>query len=235
VAADGAVARWQDKSGNSRHATQSASGNRPLRKTNQQNGLTTLLFDGTNDALSVPSSTSTFKFLHNAAYTVFVVFKAGSGGDPNRLSPIITTIDSFGGNPGIVIHHEDRASITPAKNDALGHMVKNNSDNRIQYFTDNDTFASNVYGVMTATGDVASGTPSQRSVLYRNGVSIGSNATASDSGSSSDSQADLTIGAAAAQFWFLGNIGEVIIYNSAISSTDRSAVESYLMSKWAIS
>jgi hypothetical protein len=44
VAADGAVARWQDKSGNARHATQATSGFRPTRKLAQSNGLASLLF-----------------------------------------------------------------------------------------------------------------------------------------------------------------------------------------------
>ena len=36
--------------------------------------------------------------------------------------------------------------------------------------------------------------------------------------------------------WYLnGDIAEIIIYNSALSDADRSAVESYLMTKWAIS
>ena len=52
VAADGAVARWEDKSGNARHATQSTSGKRPLRKTSIVNSLDVLRFDGTDDALT---------------------------------------------------------------------------------------------------------------------------------------------------------------------------------------
>lgn len=47
VAADGSVARWEDKSGNARHATQGTSGKRPTRKTSVQNG---------RDALRLSSS-----------------------------------------------------------------------------------------------------------------------------------------------------------------------------------
>jgi hypothetical protein len=36
-------------------------------------------------------------------------------------------------------------------------------------------------------------------------------------------------------FALVGDICEIIIYNSALSDTDRAAVESYLMSKWGIS
>lgn len=51
VAADGAVARWEDQSGNARHMTQATSGNRPiLRIAGLSNGAS-LDFDGSNDRL----------------------------------------------------------------------------------------------------------------------------------------------------------------------------------------
>ena len=50
VAADGVVARWQDKSGSSRHFTQATSGLRPTRRAAVKNGLDAIEF--TNDWLS---------------------------------------------------------------------------------------------------------------------------------------------------------------------------------------
>ena len=58
VAADGDVARWEDKSGNGNHVTQSASGNRPQRKTAYEGGMDSLLFNGTSDAMSLASNLS---------------------------------------------------------------------------------------------------------------------------------------------------------------------------------
>lgn len=51
VAANGLIARWEDKSGSARHVIQSTTGSRPLRKTIVQNGLDGILFDGTADDL----------------------------------------------------------------------------------------------------------------------------------------------------------------------------------------
>lgn len=51
VAADGAVARWEDKSGNVRHVTQSGSTARPQRKTLVQNSKDVCRFDGSNDIM----------------------------------------------------------------------------------------------------------------------------------------------------------------------------------------
>lgn len=58
VAADGTIARWEDKSGNARHVTQSTSLNRPQRKVAYEGGRDSVLFDGTNDALSLSSDLS---------------------------------------------------------------------------------------------------------------------------------------------------------------------------------
>lgn len=46
VAADGSVARWEDKSGNGNHATQSISGRRPLRKLSVSGGRDGIRFNG---------------------------------------------------------------------------------------------------------------------------------------------------------------------------------------------
>lgn len=52
VAADGAIARAEDLSGNGNHVTQSASGSRPTRKVAYENGIDAALFDGTADYLT---------------------------------------------------------------------------------------------------------------------------------------------------------------------------------------
>ena len=53
VTADGEVARWEDKSGNNRHATQSTSSGRPIRRVSVQGGKDALDFDGWDDALNL--------------------------------------------------------------------------------------------------------------------------------------------------------------------------------------
>lgn len=52
VAADGAIARSEDISGGTNHATQSTSGSRPQRKVAYVNGMDVALFDGSADYLS---------------------------------------------------------------------------------------------------------------------------------------------------------------------------------------
>jgi hypothetical protein len=74
--ADGAVGRWQDKSGNGRHFTQSVSDSRPVRKTSVQNGRDAIRLDGSDDALEGAVAISSF--VSATASTVFVVAKAAS-------------------------------------------------------------------------------------------------------------------------------------------------------------
>lgn len=71
VSADGAIARWQDKSGNARHATQATAGSRPLRKVALQNSKDAVRFDGTDDFFAYASSV----FSYTGAASVFAVTK----------------------------------------------------------------------------------------------------------------------------------------------------------------
>jgi hypothetical protein len=76
VAADGAIARWEDKSGLAHHLTQSTSGNRPTRKTAIIGGRDAALFDSAN-ANMIPSSALTM----SGGATIFLVVQRTSDGN----------------------------------------------------------------------------------------------------------------------------------------------------------
>jgi len=61
VAADGGVARIEDKSGNFRHFTQSSSTSRPLRRVSVQNGRDAVEFDGSNDIMFMSAGLDIFQ------------------------------------------------------------------------------------------------------------------------------------------------------------------------------
>ena len=233
VAANGAVARWEDKSGNSRHATQSTSGFRPVRKTAQQNGLGALEFTASSSQrLAVSDSASTLKFLHGSTYTLFCVVKAGLTSAPDVLNPIVSTISTFGGLPGMAIYHDDRAFI-PRRN-RIGHSVLNSSDGILGWTTADNFFPANAFGVVAMTGDMTSGTAAGRATVYNTaGVSEFSTST-SGSASTASSQSDFTIGALSEQFFLTGQFAEIVIYNSVLSATNRDLVRAYLKLKWGI-
>lgn len=77
VESGGAVSQWNDKSGNSRNATQSISNSRPTLTSNAINGLPALTLDGSDDYMVVPHNAALNMQIANS--TVIVVYKKSTG------------------------------------------------------------------------------------------------------------------------------------------------------------
>jgi hypothetical protein len=243
VAVDGTVARWEDKSGNSRHATQETSGDRPLRKAAVYGGRDTLRFDGSSDWMSISGSASSLKCLHDGDSTLFLVTKVGASANPGhgRYTLLSNIRDGGSNRVGIEINHRDSDPST--ENDLVEVFVARGvSGTYPVYSPNNNFFASGSVGVISAVlkpDDAASG---NRVSLRRNGgtaVTANAPAGASQSVSTANADQDLNIsrrpgGAYEADGFVNGDICEIIIYDTALSDANRSAVDSYLMSKWGI-
>jgi hypothetical protein len=204
VAADGAVARWEDKSGNARHATQDTSQSRPIRKLSVQNGLGGLRFDGSNDFLTTATG------YHTSDVTIFVVAKRSSGetdalfqsGNSTGLG--YTVADSF-------VSSFDNCYARGVANGQVGSVLPGTSWRAISVTYTAGTRKVYIQGVLSDTESFTITAPN-----VANGIAtwIG---TADFAGSNLN-----------------GDIGEMIAYNAVLSDTDRAAVEQYLISKWAI-
>ncbi len=220
VAADGGVARWEDKSGNGRHFTQSTSGSRPARKTNQQNGKDTLLFDGSNDTLVGAD----FLDLNTGGLTAFIVYKRNATGARHEL--LAKTVSSTGF--GWILFQSDADKLT-FRNQGLSKSTARETSSAV---------AVSDYGVITAK--VTAGSVSGAS-FFKNSQSLGM-ASATNGDSSFETPDNTTgllrIGAQEYQgdlyFPLSANLAEIVLYDSALSDTDREAVENYLLAKWAI-
>jgi len=206
VAGDGLVARWEDKSGNARHATQSNSDNRPQRKTNQQNGLDALLFDGTNDRFALPSTT-----IPNS-HSVFQVYRRATAGiqsfgiastNPVALPPFPSV---WAGDN--ILYQISNADFTThgTANTSTGYFVISTIRNGTTSI-DLRRNAANVATITTGTGVTNAASGSWNAIASRDPGHLNRHS---------------------------GNLCEIIVYDSALSDTDRNAVESYLLSKWAI-
>jgi len=220
VAADGGVARWEDKSGNGRHATQGTSGSRPTRKTAIQNSLDVLRFDGSNDFMQRAS----FSFFNETGFTGFVVARSDETADRRLLT---WTIPSDNDDYGVLALRRDGAS--PARNQ----FVFSTGNTAITETTETTGFAA-------LTHRVTSGSVSG----HRNGNLIGTQSVTAtgtgEGGRNIPTRSVLNIGGLVRPAnpngvnLFKGDIAEIIWCDSGMSDVSRSAVETYLISKWGI-
>lgn len=217
VAADGGVARWEDKSGNGRHATQGTSANRPARKTVELNGLDGLDLDGTNDSMAVNSIASFFSGT-NKVFTIFGVAKTDATGSTQDFLSI--------GNS--------------ANNNQNIRATWNNGSQKLSLNREPPTGGV----TKSVTGGTSLGTAAKVATwrfdgsngrLFLNGVS---DATTTDLAQASNININVaSVGVLprlSPAVYFNGLIFEILIYNSALSDADREAVENYLLAKWGI-
>jgi hypothetical protein len=215
VIAGAAVARWEDKSGNGRHVSEAT--NQPTRQTAVRNGLDVVRFDGANDILR---TTGNFPLTGNPASSVFVVYRKTS----NTKGSVFGWGDVVGPTPLNGWGYYEDGSVAAI---ALGGGNQFNTT----------TLANNTWAQMSVLK--TAGAIDATTTTRRNGSSI---ATSGHSVTTPDIVAQpFTVGRWAnwdlngsASTAFQGDIGEIIVYNSALSDTDRDAVESYLISKWGI-
>jgi len=217
VAADGAVARWEDKSQNGRHVTQNTSNRRPIYKATSFSGVGALRFN----QFELLRSAETYAI--TSGFSFFVVFRlTGSRGVYER----IVTIGNSGGDHNWSAGHSTDAvygryyfggNAGFAKvRDAVG-----SAD------TDNDVILS-----FSNAGDVTS---KDQSSLRRNGLPLG---LTEFSAIVAQSDNQTFIGGREVSgtpgFLFRGDIAEILIFPTALSTADRQRVESYLSQKYNI-
>jgi hypothetical protein len=239
VAADGGVARWEDKSGNARHATQATSASRPTRKAAIKNGLGVLRFDGSNDSLSVAGSASTLKFLPGGGtgYSAFAVVGVRALNTRER----IFDTGRWGSDSG------DDGSLGCSwnidTNGSFRYDASNASTNVIANVSSAGLLTTSTFYTLSVVGVANSATASLRSSMRINGGSTIANNTQTGASSTANSRMDLIFGYGVGhngdgsveyQQWADLDFCEIIVYNTALSDADRAAVESYLMNKWGI-
>ena len=224
VSTDGAtVARWQDKSGNNRHATQSTANARPLLKTAVLNSKSVVRFDGSNDFLSVASN-SGLNF-GTSDFSVFICTRILR--TSNNATGILSK-DSFAGTStykGFLVNRFDAAG---------GYGVE--TRNKVSGVGPSANARWNESNILTNTGYIFGPQRDGRVCsFFVNGLqrSSATEASAVDL----TNTAALTIAAlnsfSIGQFANL-DITEILIYNTALTTAQRQGVESYLNAKWAI-
>jgi len=207
------VARWEDQSGNSRHITQATSASQPILKTAIQNGKNIIRFDGTNDILRRSGA-----FVHaQGAATIFVVVSANSGasdrliveGRTANTNSLYMPIISASATLFQVLYRLDNATI-PLNNVSFGTAFNGTGFKLVCALDSGTNFAGFINKVTTNNQNYTRGT------VTLDTFAVGGWATTTE------------------RDFFPGDVAEVIIYNTALGTTDRQSVENYLYSKWGL-
>lgn len=209
------IARWEDKSGNARHFTQSTANNQPTLRTNSLNGFATVEFDGTNDRL-IGDSTQYVK--STAGFSLYIVYKLDS---------------SAGTFPTAFATKTDQS-----QNWRI--IDSNNASYQTFGFGSNSTFAT-VRTNLTTRGtwyvahvDYNSAASAGLLSSYSssiNGLAV-TLSTSGSFGSETGSSANVGAQCDGNNLW-KGNVAELIIYNNKLSAANHTLILNYLK-RWAL-
>ncbi|NBW21948.1 MAG: hypothetical protein EBR82_79750 [Caulobacteraceae bacterium] len=227
VTADGsAVARWEDQSGNARHATQATSGNRAALKTSVQNSKNVIRFDGTDDFYSglsaaLVNTTGTNKFSFYIAWIPDLASRQSAYGGGGILRKMTN-----GGSGDTDWYFGVRSG---------GRFAINITGGANKAITSTTSLTTNTSYVVGLTYDgTASTTVSNRVKLYL-GTTEETKVLDDGSGGWGNGDGELGRGYTSSSYYFKGDACEIIVYDSVLSSDNRTKVSDYLKSKWGIS
>lgn len=205
---DDPISQWNDVSGSGNNATQTTPANQPLYKTNAINGLPVLSFNGTSNFFNLPDGTIPYG---NSSYTVFIVSKS------NTVAIDTQTFLAAGGGAG---------------NQALGFRYASGSLLN-DYWWANDIVSATLTitdpNIATFTYNNAVGR-----AIFHNGVDITEFSAAVSSTSRNTVQTNNFIGKNTSGQFLNSGLGEIIIFDRALNTTQRKAIEEYLSNKWSI-
>lgn len=209
------VSQWNDKSGNSRHMTQATVGNQPSRS-GTQNGLTTVVFDGTDDYMTYDAGSDAIDI---TPWTWFAVVRDAGGATGDRIMTsrreAVGQADFEAG--GAIFGY--RAAGPSLGAFGGGATPTNRSFTGGAWFLARSTVDAGTIQVAvnstTAASTTGAAPPNQR--FLRLGAGSGS--------------AGGTPAAFTGEVW-VGQMAEILLWNAALSGTDITTVETYLRAKW---
>ena len=212
VAADGIIARWQDKSGNSNHFTQATSGVRPTRRVGVKNGADIVRFNGANEL----NTASNVLFASCPAITHFIVMNLSTG-------VIMESSTNYNTLTGAFIASSEAGNVFAPSFKHVGGYVTcaevTGSANAWHSW-------ATVMNPTLAIDEVS---------FFRDGNTPAVTRTFNDNTTTSFISERLFLGArSGGLFPVTGDIAEVLIYPRALSVSERQSVERYLSAKWGI-
>lgn len=203
------VSQWDDKSGNNYHVSQGTASNQPTYVTSVLNSKNIVRFDGVNDIIS---NASAQPVAGSASRTIFYVFSCNSTFNGSNQEYGLYFGLASPANGGVIAISQELAVRV-----SNGYRVFNQSND------------DGSHAIISA---VQNGTNVSNYSMWKNGSALSATSTVSRA---LNIEAGISVGAhPAISNWLDGDIAEVIVYSSALSTSDRESIESYLSDKWGI-
>jgi hypothetical protein len=216
VAAGGAVARWEDKSGNGRHATQATLANRPTRTVGAQNTRDSITFNGSNNRLE-------FARFDMTAVTFFIaVRRTGSGTYQSPFQVIQASTTRTAIELGL------------NNNSSYGPLIIGSDGNGTTYGK-GGTLGQDVTRVITGKwlGGSTNGAVNYEMLVNGQAISLTNSAVVGAAAGTSSLIGAVFSGGFITSF-FSGYICELIILPYAATDAQRQSIERYLANKWGL-
>jgi hypothetical protein len=222
--ATGTVRTLYDQTGAGNHFQQTTLANQPrivnAGVLDTRNGKPSMFFDGTNDVLTVASSTATYKWLHDTTDGSFdqyinIVAQAGTSGNPNAIYGLLGNNGGGSANIGYSTAYDDRAS--QSLNDALRNFVVRGVANTFVILsTYNDTVLPNQLNAIAVGTNRNTGPSFTRDVVKVNNSDTSRLNTFVGFTDNSNASFDLQLGSIGNNgALLLGYISELVLYRQS--------------------
>lgn len=214
ISSGGLVSAINNKADPRNPFIQATSGNQPLTGVSTMAGKNVLTFDGTNDYLSCNALASVFTG-NDTPVSVFAVHK------PTNTSPIGPTIWSAGNSANSVglFMHDNSTNFNASR------IVKRDNASAA-VFASTAVIPANTPTIMSMSCAGTTLKAWKNGTLFYNGAFNVGTVTFDR----------FTIGARPnpPDYFYVGDIAEIIIYNRALSDSEVASIEDYLGNKWGI-
>jgi hypothetical protein len=223
------VTQWNDKSGNGYNFTQTTSGNQPTYSTVSQNNQNTITFTSANSTYLV--GTSSTNFIGTKSLSVYGVFKTN---DRNSGASVLAK-SLYGGASGRIFYAVRDPGNPGYLNTGIGTTGENAYANTLS-----DTYTAGAWRVHGFVSDRSGWTTN----AYQNGSLIATTTIAADTTTNLTNTFPMIVGAynnssgganpPQEGLYLDGAVAEIILFNTALTTTQRQKVEGYLAHKWGL-
>jgi len=200
----------------------------------RENTKPAIVFDGSNDFMSIASSTNRFNYLHNGTQSfILIVTKLGITSNPNALYLLLDNKNTQGSASGYSFYYDDRSSAS--RNNAYVFNIGSNVAANPISITQDNALSPNSLLLINHSIDADNSTISNRHTGYVNNAVITTNNAAGGVASSGNSPSNMFLGriSGSSAFHLNGSISELIFYNS-VQSANRTAIQNNINSFYVI-